>query len=138
MAKRPARSQAKPAAARTPLLEWVVAPAGLALILAAIGLILFDGLNGKDVPPGVVVAAVRTTPAAGGWTVQFEARNLSRRPAAEVQVTGVLTAAGGELERRSVTLDYIPGEGLRKGGLLFRHDPRAGRLELAAEGYREP
>jgi uncharacterized protein (TIGR02588 family) len=136
MAKRPARAASAAQQVPTPLLEWIVAAAGLAFILAALGLIVFAEVSGGRAPPVIVVRAQAIEPVDGGWLVRFEARNPAREAAAEVQVTGTLPAAGGET--RSVVLDYVPGGGVRRGGLLFEGDPRAGGLELAAEGYREP
>lgn len=136
--KPPARAPAKAAASKTPLLEWIMAAVGLVLLLGAIGVILADALAGDGEPPTLSVERLGATRTPAGWVVEFRARNASQRPAAEVQVTGVLSAGGAELERRSTTLDYLPGGGDRRGGLLFRTDPAAGELELQAEGYREP
>jgi uncharacterized protein (TIGR02588 family) len=121
------------------MLEWVTAGVGLILLLAVIGVILADALGGRqEAPPAITVARLASTPSAGGWVVEFEARNAGQQAAAEVQVVGVLTTGQGEPERRSATVDYLPGGGAARGGLLFRNDPAGGVLELTAEGYRQP
>lgn len=138
MARKPPARAAKAAAPKTPLLEWIMAALGLVLLLGAIGVIVADALAGDGGPPALTVERLGATRTPAGWVVEFRTRNASQRPAAEVQVTGVLSSEGVELERRSTTLDYLPGGGDKRGGLLFRADPAAGHLELSAEGYREP
>lgn len=137
--KKPARAPAKATLRRTPLIEWVTAAVGLALFVGVIGVLLADAVEAHNgAPPALIVEQLGATRTPAGWVVEFEARNASQRPAAEIQVTGVVAAGGAELERRSATLDYLPGRGRARGGLLFRHDPADGDLQLSAEGYREP
>lgn len=132
------RTAVKAASARTPALEWLMAALGLVLLLGVIGVLLVDALGDGGEPPAISLATLGVTRTPAGWVVEFEARNTSHAPAAEVSVTGALTAGGAELERRTATLDYLPGGGASRGGLLFRNDPAGARLELSADGYREP
>lgn len=122
---------------RAPVLEWVTAAIGLVLLLGVIGVILADAAGGNDAGPEIVVDRLATRPAGRGWVVEFEARNIANAPAAHVQVTGVL-AGPGQPERSSATIDYLPGGGAARGGLMFRSDPAGSVLELGADGYREP
>lgn len=133
------RPAARSAAPPTPALEWAMAALGLVLLLGVIAVLLADAFGGRNgAPPAIAVNNLGVVRTPAGWVVEFEARNASRRPAAEVPVTGVLSAGGVELERRTATLDYLPGGGVSRGGLVFRNEPAGGTLELSADGYREP
>lgn len=139
MAGKPQTRAAGSKSPRAPLLEWITASIGLVLLLGVVGVILADALGrGHEAPPEIVVEPLAIRPVGAGWIVEFEARNIGRAPAAEVQVTGRLSADKGEPERRSASIDYLPGGGAAKGGLLFRSDPATAGVELLAEGYRQP
>jgi uncharacterized protein (TIGR02588 family) len=42
------------------------------------------------------------------------------------------------IESSTSTIDYLPGESQRGGGLFFEHDPQTLRLVLRPLGYEEP
>ena len=117
---------------RPPLLEWITAGVGLLVVVAALGLILMQALNGPDRPPELSLAAgeVRSTPA--GWVVEVEASNAGDETAAGVQVEGRLGA-----ETALAELDYVPAHGQARASLRFDAEPREG-LELTVLGWREP
>ena len=138
MGKAPSRNAVQSTLKRTPLLEWVTAAIGLALIVGAVGVVVADGVGSNGGPPQVAVRPLQILPAGDGWLVRFEARNDGGGAAAEVQVSGVLSRAGQQPEESSATLDYVPGGGRREGGLFFTADPNSGSLELTADGYRQP
>ncbi len=119
---------------RAPLLEWISAAIGLVLSIAAIGFVAWDGLQADGRAPQITVQATAIRPAPGGFLVEVEARNLSRETAAAVEIEGAL--ADGETAR--IQFDYVPGQGRRTGGLLFRTDPRSAGLELNVRGYSIP
>lgn len=53
-------------------------------------------------------------------------------------VHGALLRGDSVGETSEAVLDHVPGRSVRHGGLFFRNDPRAYRLELRAAGYQEP
>lgn len=85
----------------------------------------------------IVVEAGKVTPFPGGWVVEVKAHNLSPRTAAAVQVEGTLRRGGSET-KASATLDYIPGNSTRQGGLFLPEDPRSGTFEVRATGFARP
>ena len=128
----------KEAAAASPL-EWAAAILGALIALGLLGLIAWDAATGPGrVPPALVVEPERVVRNGGGYVVQFVARNRADDTAAGVQVEGVLEQGGTELETSQTTIDYVPGNGYRRGGLIFTRDPAAYRLELRATGYQQP
>lgn len=126
-------------AAATSPLEWVAAILGALIALALLGLIAWDAATGpRRVPPALVVQPEQVVRNAGGYVVRFVARNRTDDTAAGVQVEGVLKQGGTEVERSQATIDYVPGNGHRRGGLIFTRDPAAHSLELRATGYQQP
>jgi uncharacterized protein (TIGR02588 family) len=124
---------------RTPLLEWFAGGVGAALTLALLGVLGWDAYTQSEgLPPEVKVSLQAVQPSAAGFVAEFAAVNLSPATAASVEVEGVLSRDGEEVERAQATLDYVPGHSEKGGGLFFREDPREGALELRALGYQEP
>lgn len=125
--------------APTPWLEPLAGAIGLVLTLAVLGLLVRHAATDDDQPPAVTVAATRVVALpAGGYVVEFAARNRSRTAtAAQLRVEGRLAAAGAT-EISEATLDYVPARSVKRGGLYFATDPRRGKLELRPVGYSEP
>lgn len=80
----------------------------------------------------------RIVPSADGWLVEVAAQNLSAATAAAVQIEGELLDGERVIATSQVTLDYVPGNSERRGGLFFREDPQAHGLKVRAMGYAEP
>jgi uncharacterized protein (TIGR02588 family) len=124
---------------RTPALEWIAGGVGAVLTLAMIGFLGWEAYQSPaDAPPAVEVSLRDIVPAGEGFVAEIAAVNHSPETAAAVDVEGVLRRDGREVERSQVTLDYVPGDSERRGGLFFSQDPRDYDLELRALGYAEP
>ncbi len=121
----------------TPLLEWIAAGVGAALIFAVVALLSWEVAAGDDRPPTFATQSLSATPVEGGFILEVEVENLGDRPAAQVEVEGELGSADGK-ETASVTFDYVPGHSKRTGGLFFKSDPKTGSLELTAKGFTDP
>ena len=118
--------------------EWVAAAVSTVLVLAVVGYLLYDAVARPQTPPSVQVRADTVLQADGLWLVRFRATNHGHQTAADLKVEGALMRADSSVETSEAVLDYVPGRSVRRGGLFFRHDPRAYRLELRALGYQEP
>jgi uncharacterized protein (TIGR02588 family) len=139
-AKPPAKRKASnstPPKDEIPLLEWISAAVGLVCALVAVGFVGWDAVFGVRSPPAVEVRLVEVTPTPHGFVAQIEAINHGGSPAAQVAIEGVLSGQG-EPETAEATLDYIPEQSRADGGLVFEHDPRAGKLTLRAKGFADP
>lgn len=118
--------------------EWVAAAVGLVLVLGAIGFIAYNALTAESSVPVVTVEHLSTERNAGGYVVEFRARNSGPSTAASLTISGTLYDGSTEIESSEVTLDYLPPRGKRKGGLIFQTDPAEHELRLEAEGYVDP
>lgn len=120
-------------------MEWVLAGLSGVLLLAVLGYLGYEGLAHPGGPPQVVVRAGEPRPVAGGFLVEFTARNDGRTTAANVQVIGELgTPPDGVVERSEAVLDYVPKGSSRKGWLSFRRDPARHGLTVMIGGQTEP
>jgi uncharacterized protein (TIGR02588 family) len=118
--------------------EWVAAAVSTLLVLGVVGYLLYDAVARPHTPPALTVQADTVLKAGGMWLVEFRAENRGHATAAAVKVEGALMEGEETVEASEAVLDYVPGESVRRGGLFFRADPRAYRLELRAHGYQEP
>lgn len=130
----------KGAPAPLPWPERAAGILGLLLLLSALGMLLYQGLFQEEMPPDIAVEAEAVTRLASGdgFLVAVRARNRGGQTATAVQVRGELREGERVVESSSFQFDYVPDHSERRGGLFFRHDPGALRLELRATGYAEP
>ena len=120
-----------------PLLEWVAGGLGAVVFFGMLAMLLTTGLSSRDSPPSIHVDVEQVTAVEGGYVLEFTARNESDVTAADIAVVAELRA-GEETQHREARFDYLPPRSERKGGFFFESDPRAGALELRADGYNEP
>jgi uncharacterized protein (TIGR02588 family) len=138
-AKRKTPSAEKGGPARPiPLLEWLVAAMGGLLVAATIAYLVYQALWRDEAPPDVRLTAERVLPLRQGYLVQFRAANEGGQAAAQLMVEGELMGPEGVVETGEATLDYLPPNSYREGGLFFTQDPRRLELHLRAKGYAVP
>lgn len=119
-------------------LEWLVAGIGALLVVFAVGYMVQFALTRPDGPPAIELEVTGVSRAGAGYLVTFKATNTGRSTGAGVLVTGELSSGGERVEASEMTLDYLPQESERQGGLFFTEDPAAHELVLRAQGYAEP
>lgn len=125
-------------AAQIPLLEWIAAAIGFALVAATLGFLAWRALTQDGAPPLIALEVQAIEKLERGYLVRIRAVNTGGRTAAEVKVEGAIKGLLGTLERSEATFDYLPPRSPRRGGLYFLADPREHKLELRAQGYRAP
>jgi len=117
--------------------EWVAAAVATAMVISVVVTLFLTGRQ-EQTPPQFAVTIESVAMSGPDFLVQFSIRNGGHKPAAQVIVEGELERTDGSPERSSTTFDYVPGGSVRRGAVLFRHDPRSGRLTLRPLGFREP
>lgn len=122
----------------TPILEWITAIIGLILVIGAIGFVLYNAFNTKNLPPDLIVVKENIKQVKTGYLVEFKVKNAGNQTASSVVIEGSLVQNGKPIETDEITLDYVPSDSERKGGLYFSKNPDAFELELRAKGYEEP
>lgn len=119
-------------------MEWLLAGVSALLLAGMVGYLAWEGLARPEGPPQVSVQAGEPRPVAGGFLVEFTARNDGRSSAANVQIVGELGTPPDVLERAEAVLDYVPQGSTRKGWLTFRRDPAGHGLAVMVGGQTEP
>ena len=117
--------------------EWVAAAVATVMVISMVVTLLLAGRR-EQTPPRFAVTIESVAASGPDFLVQFSIRNEGRKTAAQVIVEGQLERGATSPETSSVTFDYVPGGSVRRGGVLFRHDPRSGQLTLRPLGFREP
>lgn len=122
-----------------PMLEWVAAGIGLALIIALVFVISREALREREAePPSIEIKLGAIRQSASGYMVAFEAINRANGTAADLTVEGTVASGEQIIERSQATIDYVPGHGRAGGGLFFSHDPRRYALSARANGFQDP
>ena len=123
----------------TPLLEWISASLGAAIVLALLGFVAFKAVTATpDVPATVRLVPGDAYAGPGGYVVEVRAHNPTGSTAAAVHIEGTLKEGGREVETARATISYVPGRSEREAALIFSRDPRRYRVELRATGYEKP
>jgi len=124
---------------RYPLIEWISAFIGLAITGVLFGFLAYEAVLQSDgTPPVFEVVPTALMRSNGGFILEVRVENRSRSTGSAVQVEGSLKEGGQSIETSSASFDYVPGESHRRGGLVFRRDPREYKLELRVTGYERP
>ncbi|CAN5856292.1 hypothetical protein BH24GEM1_BH24GEM1_00430 [soil metagenome] len=119
-------------------LEWTVFAVGLALVLATLGFLVRESINGVDGPPEVVVRLGAPRPSASGYLVPVEVHNPGGATAEDVRVPIHLDLGGGRREEAELDIAYLPRGSRRNGWVSFREDPRRGRIGIGAIAFEVP
>lgn len=122
----------------TSIWEWVAAALGALLIASAVGYMLYYGLTHPEGPPRIALEQLSVVPTDGGYLVRFRAKNEGNSTAAGLLVGGELKENGSTVEESEATLDYVPQQSEREGGLVFTRDPERYELQLRVKGHAKP
>lgn len=123
---------------KPPFWERMVAGVGLLLVASLLGYLVHHALFGDHSPPNILVEVTEIRDNGEDFLVLFEARNDGGTTASSVVITGELATFGVVTESAEATLDFIPAESRRSGGLFFRRDPRQSKLRITPSGYIVP
>jgi uncharacterized protein (TIGR02588 family) len=121
-------------------LEWAVFGLGLALVLAAAGLVTYDAVTTGEGPPVLRLELGAPRPVQGvdrTFLVPVTVRNLGSQSAEGVEIEVDLDTPAGH-ETAGYTIAFVPRRSLRRGWVAFREDPRTGRLSGRVLGYEQP
>jgi uncharacterized protein (TIGR02588 family) len=132
------RSSSRKDAARTPFIEWLIGGIGVALFVACVAFLVYEGLvNGEE--PGPITASVIDVIEVGdGHVLTFKINNGGTQTLSNLQVSARLLEGEREIESATTMIDYLPGRSSQEGGFYFEHDPRTLTVEIRPEGYQKP
>lgn len=121
-----------------PVLEWIIAFVGLALVVGTVSFMVYQAIKGDSSPPDISLHVESISPIGNGYVVRIRAMNNGGSTAAGLTVEGALRHAFETVETSGATISYVPPHSQRIGGLFFTKDPRQFELHLRAKGYEAP
>jgi uncharacterized protein (TIGR02588 family) len=122
----------------TSLLEWAVASIGALIVMALIAYLVFYGLTRSDGPPKISFETGPVQEIGNGYVVQFTVRNDGYSTASALEISGRLMQGDSIAEESRATIDHVPEQSSRSGGLFFSRNPALHQLGVRAEGYSSP
>lgn len=119
--------------------EHVAAGIGALVVLGAAAFLLHQAVTQPQNPlPSIALEVDTVVSQAGGHLVTVIARNDGDATAARLVIEGALRSDSGVVERREVTIDFVPAGSRRAAGLFFANDPAGHQLRLRPVGYDTP
>lgn len=124
---------------RLPPIAMAAGAIGFVLTTSLTVFIAMQALRESGAPvPVITVDAGEVHSTSAGFVAEFEVRNRSAHTAANVEVEASLSIPGSEPTVNTVSVGYVPGHSLQRGGVLLPADPRSGKFELRVLGFTEP
>ena len=122
-----------------PVLEWVSAAVGAALVAGTLGAVALQAAgHDEDAPPELHIE-VSSPVRSGSWhLVRITVSNASSTTAAGVVVEARLMENDRPVETSRVTFDYVARGSAVRGGLWFQRDPAGYTLTVQPVSYQEP
>jgi uncharacterized protein (TIGR02588 family) len=114
--------------------QWTIGAISVALVVAVFAYLGWQALFRPDIPPRITVETTEVE----DHRVTFRAHNAGTRAAAAVHIEGELLAGDSIVERATATLDYLPANATRGGGLVFRSAISGRNVRVHATGYADP
>lgn len=132
------QDQPGPADGDTSRGEYLLGALGAVVVLLVLAFLVYQAVVVRDGDPRLVVTAAVAQPVDDGWVVPIEVVNEGGTTAEQVEVTGVLSREGREVQEATVTFAYLAPDSRQSGALLFSEDPTDGRLEIRPAAYTVP
>lgn len=121
------------------LAEWVTFSIATCILIALIGLVLYDWFISQNRPPVLIVEPYGTVRVVQGQFYQpFLLANTGGGIAKSVQVVTELHIPGAPDETGEQQIDFLSGGEKKRGSFIFSHDPRQGELILRVASYKLP
>lgn len=122
----------------TPRLEWLLGMLGLALLVAAVCYLTYQGLTHPSKPGALMVTVLDIHPVGDAHVVKFSVRNEGSENLSQLHLTARLSDGDKEIESAQAFIDYLPARSEQRGGVYLRNDPRRFTLRIDPAGYMEP
>lgn len=121
------------------VLEWSVFGVSLALLLALLGVLLFEALVDDEETPELTVEFGPLTSGNGQPALPVLLRNGGNRTVQELEIEVMLHAlAGGAEESVRLRFPYVPKNSALRGWVHFRRDPAQAEFRARIVSYTMP
>jgi uncharacterized protein (TIGR02588 family) len=119
-------------------LEWTVFFVGLAVVLTTAGFLAWDAATSRRSGPDLRVELGAPESGSGGFVVPVTVSNRGDETAEGARIEVTLELPGAPPETAEIEMAFVPRRSQREGVVIFRRDPRQGRLSGRAVGYESP
>lgn len=119
--------------------EWITFAVSSFILLALVGLIVYDWLLSQQSPPILQVQPQAMVEVREGqFYQQFVLKNVGGSFAESVQVIASLESidSSNELEVGEQEISFLAAGEQKTGYFIFTHDPRQGELSVRVASYR--
>lgn len=124
---------------KTSWLEWVTFGVGAVLLVAVLGLLIYQSFTYENTPPVITIAVGEPTHRGGHYSVPVTAHNSGGQTAAVVQIQIRAYFPNGEHEDGQLTFDFVPMHAGRNGWVTFtRSLSEADSIRARVQGYEVP
>lgn len=123
---------------KVPAWEWLVAAAGLVLILFVLTALVWEAVSGSDKRPVIELRVKETVPHGSGELLLIEVHNRGDQVASNLKVRGSVSIGANVIETREVTVGYVPRNSRKVIGLFFSQPTGGYNLRLEPVGFVEP
>lgn len=132
-----ARHSSRPSNRRstTSAVEWIVAAAGVTLLVVMLSYLLFIAMAHGEGAPVPVISHKPAKPGKAGFVVDYEIANEGKSAAAQLVVTGQLLIGDRVVEERYGLIDYVAQDSKQKGSLIFQRDPQCCRTMVSVSSF---
>lgn len=118
-------------------LETVVLVVSVLLVVASVGVLVWQGVQGNR-PPMLETRVDSAVARGGAHYLHITVRNEGDRSAAAAQLRARLLRDTIVVAESEVVLDWVPGRSSTSATLLFEEDPRGLEVDARVVGFTEP
>jgi len=119
-------------------IEWLVFSLSAVLVTGVIGFLIFSAATLGDSPPDLKVHLSPSQPEGKYFRVPVKIKNNGDQTAEGVQIEVVLNEGKADEETATFEAAFLPRHSSREGAVIFKTDPRKGKLEARVLGYEKP
>jgi len=119
-------------------IEWLVFSFSAILVLGVIGFLIFSAVNLGDAPPDLKIHLSASQPEGKYFRVPVKIKNDGDKTAEGVQIEVVFNEGKADEETATFEAAFLPRHSSREGAVVFKTDPRKGKLEARVLGYEKP
>ncbi|MET0427358.1 MAG: hypothetical protein ABW026_02565 [Microvirga sp.] len=118
--------------------EWVAAAAGLAIVAAIVGYLVYFGVSEHGRIPAIEIRVMETQATPAGHVVRIRVVNRGGATAAALRIKGELREGDAVVEDADTEIDYVPPHSERTASLVFKADPATRVIEIRPTSFTDP
>jgi len=118
--------------------EWLVFSCSLILVAGVLGFLAFTAATLGNAPPDLKIHLSKAQPEGKYFRVPVKIKNDGDQTAEGVQIEVTFNEGKPDEETATFEAGFLPRHSSREGAVIFKADPRNGKLEARVLGYEKP